>query len=223
MECCYSMRFATGYFLLVLLSSNSALGQYAFVLRAGTRFVENANMKPALTSFGDLAAGGSYGIAIGNRRIEGHPTLLAYARKGSFSPEAGSFDAWGLWMQFPLSVYPLDFDNSCNCPTFNKQGERSRKGFFIYLAPGIRKSWQRYEGNGDPFRKAPVSYDGELGLGFDLGLNRKSTLRMAVGVAAHFGEYLSLDLQEERFARTSGTFTTVGASVRYLYYPAKRR
>ncbi len=223
MECCYRMRFATLYVLLTLLNGHSAFGQYGLVLRAGTRFIENANMKPALSSFCDLAVGASYGIAIGNRRIEGHPTLFGFTRMASYSADAGSFDAWGLSLQFPLSIYPLDFENGCNCPTFNKQGERFRKGFFIYLSPGIRKSWQRFEGSGVSFRKAPVSYDAELGLGFDLGLNRKSTLRIAVGLSAQFGEYLDLDLQKGRFIKTSGTFSTLGASLRYIYYPAKRR
>lgn len=39
-----------------------------------------------------------------------------------------------------FQIYPLDFKNDCQCPTFSKQGKFLKKGLFLQLAPGIGRS-----------------------------------------------------------------------------------
>lgn len=42
---------------------------------------------------------------------------------------------WSL--QFATTFYPLDFEGDCNCPTFSKQGNLIKKGFFIQIVPEL--------------------------------------------------------------------------------------
>lgn len=48
---------------------------------------------------------------------------------------------WGA--EIPVAIYPLDFVNDCDCPTFSKGGTWLNKGLFLRLTPG----WSRISGN----------------------------------------------------------------------------
>lgn len=38
---------------------------------------------------------------------------------------------------FNTAIYPFDFAGDCHCPTFSKDGELIKKGFFFELQPGL--------------------------------------------------------------------------------------
>ncbi len=69
-----------------------------------------------------------------------------------------------------FQVYPLDFNNDCQCPTFSKQGKFIKKGLFVQLAPGIGRSV--LSSNTIQGTKA-TDWVGfvRLGIGLDIGLS----------------------------------------------------
>ncbi|GEM_PF-1392444 len=69
-----------------------------------------------------------------------------------------------------FQIYPLDFKNDCQCPTFSKQGKFIKKGLFLHLAPGIGRSVL----NSNTIQGTPATdWIGfvRLGIGIDIGLS----------------------------------------------------
>ena len=54
----------------------------------------------------------------------------------SAQPAEVSFSSFN--MNLNINVYPLDFYNDCDCPTFSKEGGPLEKGFHFIISPGVR-------------------------------------------------------------------------------------
>ncbi len=79
-----------------------------------------------------------------------------------------------------LQVYPFDLKGDCDCPTFSKQGNILKKGFFLTVAPGL--SYQRNALYIQPSSPTPALIDRYLavstgiGAGLDIGISEQLTI-----------------------------------------------
>lgn len=80
------------------------------------------------------------------------------------------------------SVYPFDFGGDCDCPTFSKDGNVMKKGFFLEVSPGV--SYQiltRLRSDPDNPSKLPIrskNFVWKIGgaAGIDIGITEQFTL-----------------------------------------------
>lgn len=71
-----------------------------------------------------------YWFRLKQRRIEFLPTVY-YVDYGD------DFETRQIGFLFRATVYPFDLEGDCNCPTFSKEKDVLKKGFFVRLAPGL--------------------------------------------------------------------------------------
>ena len=81
-------------------------------------------------------------------------------------------------LNFNTQIYPFDFEGDCDCPTFSKDGDILKKGFFIRVAPGV--SFQNYSNDNstmtiggvttENFTDTGIAYNLRAGLGLDIGI-----------------------------------------------------
>lgn len=120
-----------------------------------------------------------YWFRLKSNRIEFTPEI-SYAFYES-APLAGTFDYRIEFysFQFNTNFYVLDLLNDCNCPTFSKQNDFFKKGFFLRIAPGI--TGVRFTNN-NPGDNAQQDKLGQLqpmialGMGLDIGLSDLLTI-----------------------------------------------
>ncbi|NND32857.1 MAG: hypothetical protein HKN76_09720 [Saprospiraceae bacterium] len=130
----------------------------------------------------DLAAG--YWFRLANRRIE----FLPEVNYGKVSLPATEIDLESDLRHFglalPVAVYPLDLEGDCKCPTFSKQNEWFKKGFFIELVPAYQRL-QAMEANGDE-----VTWTNQINLGGGLGLDIGASDLITVTPLVHYFTYI---------------------------------
>ena len=85
-----------------------------------------------------LSLGFDYWFRLKQKRIEFLPTVFYTI----YNSDHG-ISNYGL--RLSTSIYPFDFNGDCNCPTFSKQNDALKKGFFIRLSPGI-SHWRAQPG-----------------------------------------------------------------------------
>ena len=120
----------------------------------------------------------NYWFRLENIRIEFFPEVsysqFQHNQPSDVLPKTFGFSQWGL--AIPISIYPFDLGSDCNCPTFSKQNETFKKGFFVQIAPGYYFStYKPKAGNLDA--KQNNDYFGfGAGIGLDLGLSDLITM-----------------------------------------------
>ncbi len=109
-----------------------------------------------------------YWSRLKNNRIEFFPEIY-YGELRAKAPNdlpSGKVTRYGL--SVPVSVYPLDFRGDCDCPTFSKQNDRFKKGFFLQVIPGyLFEKWSEVSRH-----QAILG----LGVGLDIGLSNLLTI-----------------------------------------------
>lgn len=83
-----------------------------------------------------------------------------------------TYKEWSPQIQLPILVYPFDFKNDCNCPTFKKNGNPVSKGLHIMALTGFRYQMRAFELITEKEWLIPMG----LGLGMDFGLSPFFTL-----------------------------------------------
>jgi hypothetical protein len=144
-------------------------------------------------SFQQFGAAIHYWMRLKNIRIEFYPEL-GYATgpvQGYQETISTEFDFVeesmnAAWFRLPIRFYPLDFTGDCDCPTFSKQGNLVKKGFFLSLVPGVR--WIQLEGNTgfqnngaletpvSNFTRDGLSWSAGIGAGLDIGISDALTI-----------------------------------------------
>ncbi|MBK7811942.1 MAG: hypothetical protein IPI50_12045 [Saprospiraceae bacterium] len=116
-----------------------------------------------------------YMLRLKNARVEflpgvsigwGNTILLAETDRsiqyGEFSPQ----------IQVPVLIYPFDFKNDCNCPTFKKSGNPVSKGLHLIGSVAFRYLVRDFNGVGFKHQVFPIG----AGFGMDFGMSPYFTL-----------------------------------------------
>lgn len=182
-----------------LFFANLALAQFGIT---GRYHVNDApdwiplDEKNASDPYQFLGDGWSVGIdywqRLKNYRIEFLPELnyAQFSRKpGAAIPEIKEFSnqVYGFFLN--TNVYPFDFAGDCHCPTFSKQGEFLKKGFFLQVSPGM-SYWknevdidtENLPGVGSSFKSSDWSFSIGAGAGLDIGVSDFVTFTPIVNV-----------------------------------------
>ena len=120
-----------------------------------------------------------YHLRLKEKRLEFRPGL-GYR----FSPAGNTYDGHIQSFDFDLgtAIYPFDFGGDCDCPTFSKDGNLMKKGFFIELLPGAGyQILTRLRSDPDDPSKLPIrskNFVWKMGgsAGLDIGISDRYTL-----------------------------------------------
>ena len=120
-----------------------------------------------------------YHVRLKEKRLEFRPGL-GYR----FSPSGDSFDGQFQSFDFDLgtAIYPFDFGGDCDCPTFSKEGNLIKKGFFVELIPGAGyQLFTRLRSDPDDPSKLPIrskNFVWKMGgaAGIDIGISDRYTI-----------------------------------------------
>ncbi len=82
---------------------------------------------------------------------------------------------------FNLLLYPFDWSNDCDCPTFSKEGGFLSKGFYVFLSPGVFLAKESAL-NESLLAESGVHFSGAAGIGLDFGLFNRITLSPELGL-----------------------------------------
>lgn|GEM_PF-570509 len=129
-----------------------------------------------------------YGFRLKEKRLEFHPGLgyrfTFYNNKdGNQGEEYDQGNLSAIDFDFNTNIYPFDFGGDCNCPTFSKDGNVIKKGFFLVVAPGLAYQsfhFKEYPLEGweglIPYTESKLVWKASIGAGLDIGLSEQFTL-----------------------------------------------
>lgn len=101
-------------------------------------------------------------------RVEFFPEL-SYAL---YPTELPSYKGGLAMFQWHTNIYPMDFWDDCDCPTFSKQDPWFQRGFFFQVSPGIGALHQQYQSdNQQDALSWNLVYSLGAGAGFDFGIS----------------------------------------------------
>ncbi len=175
------------YLLLLLLIGLGGSPLYAqFGLRAQYGFADftaDASIQDIVESQHGIDIGLHYWFRLKNKRLEFFPEIsyAALNQGQSETAEALPYTYRRIGVRIPARIYPLDFASDCDCPTFSKQNDLIKKGFFVEVAPGYfyDQSWISLIDREDSHGQAEVS----VGVGLDIGINDLITVTPLVSYA----------------------------------------
>lgn len=164
--------------------------------------------------------GVDYWFRLKNHRLEFTPELSYQRELDTRSEKLPALQASSFQFKFNTNIYPLDFLNDCECPTFDKDGEFLKKGFFISLHPGIDYGNLRTRGEDitTPINDEHFWFIAGAGVGFDFGVSKLLT------ITPYFRwlRYLNADFQDQAFNFNQNNFG-VRLSLRADYVRNQRR
>jgi len=204
-------------FLVLIFAPVLAYSQYGINMRY--QFSNNPTLDTAQISQNGIQASLEYHFRLKQKRLEFHPGV-GYRTTFNQSDLTGYFSS--IDIDLSTSIYPFDFAGDCHCPTFSKDGELFKKGFFLEVIPGIGfQNFTRLRSNPDDPANLPIKDDNvvlKLGgaAGLDIGLSDQFTLTPMFSVtllAPQEWNGLRLDGAPE----TLDNYIYLGAGIRLTY------
>jgi len=189
------------------------------------QYSHNDTLDFAKISQSGMQASLEYHFRLRQKRLEFHPGI-GYRTTFNQADQTGYFSS--IDFDFSTSIYPFDFAGDCHCPTFSKDGELFKKGFFLEAIPGIGfQGLKRLRSDPDDPANLPIKSKNlvfKLGgaAGLDIGLSDQFTMTpmfSATLLSNEKWEGLHLD-------GTPGNldeFIYFGAGVRFTYNSDERR
>lgn len=132
------------------------------------------------------ALGIDYWFRLKNLRVEFLPELNYGRYEQSFTDgRETTLQALSLFLH--TNFYLFDLMNDCDCPTFSKQNDLFKKGFFLQLSPGISyltQEAQAFNQEAQPFtfEDDAVAFSIGAAVGLDLGVSDLLTLTPLAGL-----------------------------------------
>ena len=175
-----------------------------------------------------------YGFRLKEKRLEFHPGL-GY-RFTFFNHEEGGTseqDKYGYFnsidLDFNTLIYPFDFGGDCDCPTWSKEGNLIKKGFFLEVSPGLayqtlHREYYPVEGfeHITPSTYSNLALKVSIGVGLDIGLSEQFTLTPLFSwTKLSNEEWEGLDYTYS--TRVLDDQTYLGAGLRLTYKPDPKR
>jgi hypothetical protein len=176
-----------------------------------------------------------YGFRLKEKRLEFHPGLgyrFTFFNKGDYSGEHakhGYFNSIDLDLN--TSIYPFDFGGDCDCPTFSKEGNIVKKGFFLEVSPGLayqtlHREYYPVEGfeGSTPKTYSNLAMKISVGAGLDIGLSEQFTLTPLFSWTKISNEkWEGLDYTYEARVLDDQTYLSTGLRLAYKPDPKRRR
>jgi hypothetical protein len=121
-----------------------------------------------------FSIGLDYGFQLPNYRIEFYPEFT-YSSMGRFSLNNSNYSWSQLSLKLNTHFYVFDFEEQCDCPTFNKQSPWLKKGFFLSLMiGGSQNSYETFFPAVTTTNNSSII--GSIGIGLDIGINDYVTI-----------------------------------------------
>lgn len=172
-----------------------------------------------------FSIGPSYWFRIKSKRIEFNPAVLFDYQSFSYSGSdpVSTFKEYQLAISFPIMFYPLDFNNDCNCPTFNKSGQFFEKGFHFILYASIPYAIFSPEIDAENRSNAPMRYQFGIGAGLDVGISKKWTLSPSLILSKQFRDSYSRNILNNKIGLPDDGRIRMDLMIRLLWYAKKKR
>jgi hypothetical protein len=168
--------------------------------------------------------GPSYWFRFKNKRIEFNPALLYDYSKSDYQNSNGlSLSEHSLVFSLPVLIYPFDFSNDCNCPTFNKSGQLFEKGFHFIIYAALPYSIKKVSEPNEISLNTLGAYQLGLGAGLDFGISKKYTLSPSLVLSKTFQDTYLYNTDSKVLLEKSGDRIRVDLMIRILYYQKKKR
>lgn len=165
--------------LFALLFVTSSFGQVGFSI--GYKDISARNWENLIANYNVSAENGvsplnegtdfafDYWFRLKKRRVEFHPEL-SYSR---FIRNSKDIDLKSGMINFSFhtNIYPFDFGEDCNCPTFSKDGSFLEKGLFLQISPAVSYLKNTFEDVSGKEKSNDIAYGLGLGVGIDFGLS----------------------------------------------------
>ena len=179
----------------VCLLSSTLFAQFG--INAGLRVNGEMNWQYFTNKDGFLKTGYKVGVDYWFRlkkvRVEFLPELNFSQFKDDYTSsldEVYKFKSNIYGLHLNTHIYPLNFKDDCNCPTFKKDGEVIEKGFHFIISPGV--NYFDLSINTDSYKTNDVVFSAGLGVGLDVGL----TDYMTVTPMVLYHRYFEADWEE---------------------------
>ena len=126
-----------------------------------------------------FSMGVDYKFQLPNYRVEFYPEIV-YSSMSNLALNSNTYTWSQLSFKINTHFYVFDFEEQCDCPTFNKQSPWLKKGFFFSLMiGGSRNSYDTFFPTSTSTNN--LSIIGSIGIGLDLGINDYVTLTPTLG------------------------------------------
>jgi hypothetical protein len=214
--------------LLIIAHVFSGTAQFGLQSIAGYNIFEESKIQNALAPTNSMhyLIGPSYWFRLKNKRIEFNPAIVFDYNKSDFPKNdinASTLSEYNIALTLPILIYPLDFSNDCNCPTFNKSGQFFEKGFYFLIYGALPYSSKKIEGMDISFSKSYTSVQLGIGAGVDIGLNKKWTLSPSVMISKLFLDRNLLDTDQKNILDLENNRYRIDLMIRLLWFTKKRR
>lgn len=151
---------------------------------------DNGEVQQPLSS--GLSFGIDYWFRLKNKRIEFLPELnySRFAQTWSNNESAtGKISSTFYSLYLNTNFYIFDLAGDCDCPTFSKDGDIMKKGFFVQVSPGLSLVQNKYDDLVEQEQKSASAFTPSIGIGagLDIGLSDFLTITPIVSYRYHFG------------------------------------
>ncbi len=183
-----------------------------------------------------LEYGVNYWFRLKNQRIEFLPEIT-YSKLSSDNLSnqqlISKAEKTTIGINLNVQIYPLDFFNDCNCPTFSKDGNILSKGFYWLLSPGLTRNsknlFHDLPGQGSPDiieakSENQITAHIGIGLGLDIGVADIFTISPFALYNLSFGhEWSELNttygVSENETYATSSNLSQFNIGIRLMFRP----
>jgi hypothetical protein len=188
-------------------------------------FGQSETLDTVVISQDGLQASVEYGFRLKEKRLEFHPGL-GYR----FSWNNRNYDGYfnSIDLDLNTSIYPFDFGGDCDCPTFSKDGNVLKKGFFLEVSPGVAyQILTRLRSDPDNPSKLPIrskNFVWKIGgaAGIDIGITEQFTLTPMFS-ATWLSSSEWEGLRQDTSTGSLKDYVYLGAGIRIAYHSDPKR
>jgi hypothetical protein len=206
----------------------AAQGQIGFQTMTGYNYFPENTKGETVHPVNSLhySVGPSYWFRLKNRRIEFNPAIsFDYSKSDYESNSLGnlSLEEKSFVLSLPILIYPLDFNNDCNCPTFNKGGQFFEKGFHFMIYTAMPYTSRKITGTNSAETKSTAGFQLGLGAGIDIGLSRKWTLSPSIVLSKFFQDSYTLGIDDGLLLENGDSRYRLDLMLRFIWFAKKKR
>ncbi|MDQ3142886.1 MAG: hypothetical protein M3Q56_11645 [Bacteroidota bacterium] len=216
------IRLTLSFFILLLVLQVNA--QYSGFVEVASNTIDYKNQESRIPDsmkieFPYLAykLGISYWFRLKKFRIEFLPGLAYSYAKSTYlnSQVAGEkVKETQYSVELPILLYPFDFKNDCNCPTFKKSGSILKKGMYFILQPSLLYSDYDFNRQNGSHKYWLTQLD--LGVGLDFAITKIHTLSPSIQYARVLNNPFNTKLLDTELGLQSVNHSKISVNLRWI-------